>query len=115
MMTLGVADGVGGWADSGVDPSVFSQALMRYSFLASAPPPKHSTQPRPTPTEILQQGYDGVTADAEVKAGQSALSSRSPQRGGRARELGLHPASCRRGHRAHPPALPFAHDLRSRL
>lgn len=26
--TIGIADGVGGWEDSGVDPSHFSQALM---------------------------------------------------------------------------------------
>lgn len=33
---VGVADGVGGWASSGVDPAVFSKKLMRYTeeFLA---------------------------------------------------------------------------------
>lgn len=29
--SFGVADGVGGWASSGVDPSLFSQALMYHS------------------------------------------------------------------------------------
>ena len=30
-MSFGVADGVGGWVDSGVDPSLFSQALMYHA------------------------------------------------------------------------------------
>ena len=30
-ISLGVADGVGGWTDSGVDPSLFSQALMYHA------------------------------------------------------------------------------------
>jgi hypothetical protein len=30
-VSFGVADGVGGWASSGVDPSLFSQALMYHS------------------------------------------------------------------------------------
>lgn len=30
-ISFGVADGVGGWATSGVDPSLFSQALMYHS------------------------------------------------------------------------------------
>ncbi|KAI0273621.1 phosphatase 2C-like domain-containing protein [Gloeopeniophorella convolvens] len=30
-LSLGVADGVGGWASSGVDPSLFSQALMYHA------------------------------------------------------------------------------------
>ncbi|KAI0256686.1 phosphatase 2C-like domain-containing protein [Lactifluus subvellereus] len=30
-LSFGVADGVGGWASSGVDPSLFSQALMYHS------------------------------------------------------------------------------------
>lgn len=30
-VAFGVADGVGGWVDSGVDPSLFAQALMYYS------------------------------------------------------------------------------------
>lgn len=70
MTTLAVADGVGGWADSGVDPSVFSQALMYYSFKASAPPSQDSTQPRLRPSQIMQKGYDGVLEENEVKAGE---------------------------------------------
>jgi len=30
-VSFGVADGVGGWASSGIDPSLFSQALMYHS------------------------------------------------------------------------------------
>ena len=30
-ISFGVADGVGGWNDNGVDPSLFSQALMYHA------------------------------------------------------------------------------------
>ncbi|KAL7414575.1 phosphatase 2C-like domain-containing protein [Mrakia frigida] len=71
LTTLAVADGVGGWADSGVDPSVFSQALMYYSYKASAPPSSDSTQPRLRPSQIMQKGYDAVLEENEVKAGSA--------------------------------------------
>lgn len=78
MTTLGVADGVGGWAESGVDPSVFSQALMYFGWQASA-------MPQLGPGGILQKAYDDTLAEKEVKAGESVLRALVPmaaQRGG---------------------------------
>lgn len=80
LTTLAVADGVGGWADSGVDPSVFSQALMYYSYKASAPPSSDSTQPRLRPSQIMQKGYDAVLEENEVKAGESSFEAISSHR-----------------------------------
>ncbi|CED84244.1 Serine/threonine protein phosphatase [Phaffia rhodozyma] len=65
LTTLAVADGVGGWAESGVDPSVFSQALMYHAWKAAQG--DVSAQPK----DILQKAYDGVKVDAEVKAGSA--------------------------------------------
>ncbi|KAF5380829.1 hypothetical protein D9615_003946 [Tricholomella constricta] len=85
-VSLGVADGVGGWTDSGVDPSLFSQALMfhahRYSRNAWAGEPEID----PTldyeereeiegwemaPYECLDLAYGGVLREKFVQAGSS--------------------------------------------
>jgi protein phosphatase PTC7 len=34
-VSLGIADGVGGWVDSGIDPALFSQALMYFASRAA--------------------------------------------------------------------------------
>lgn len=83
-VSFGVADGVGGWVDSGVDPSLFSQALMyhahRYSRNAWAGEPEID----PTldyeereqiegwemaPLECLDLAYGGVLREKFVQAG----------------------------------------------
>ena len=81
---MGVADGVGGWTDSGVDPSLFSQALMyhahRYSKSSWAGEPE--TDPiqdseenqqvegwEMSPAECLELAYGGVLRERDVKAG----------------------------------------------
>ncbi|KAH6918592.1 phosphatase 2C-like domain-containing protein [Coprinopsis sp. MPI-PUGE-AT-0042] len=85
-VSFGVADGVGGWVDSGVDPSLFSQALMyhahRYSRNAWAGEPEID----PTldyeereqiegwemaPLECLDLAYGGVLREKFVQAGSS--------------------------------------------
>ncbi|PCH38203.1 hypothetical protein WOLCODRAFT_130753 [Wolfiporia cocos MD-104 SS10] len=85
-ISFGVADGVGGWVDSGVDPSLFSQALMyhahRYSKTAWAGEPE--TDPTQdydereqvdgwevTPAECLELAYGGVLRERYVQAGSS--------------------------------------------
>lgn len=60
----GVADGVGGWEDSGVDPSHFSQALMYHAWEAVKGLPEQS------PKTVLSQAYDGVQSEKGVIAGQ---------------------------------------------
>lgn len=85
-VSLGVADGVGGWVDSGVDPSLFSQALMyhahRYAKVGWAGEPEID----PTldyaereqvegwelrPMECMDLAHHGVLREREVLAGSS--------------------------------------------
>lgn len=88
-LSFGVADGVGGWVDVGVDPSVFSQALMyhahRYSRNAWAGEPEidpmQNYEEREevegwelTPEECLELAYGGVLRERSVEAGTSTSS-----------------------------------------
>ncbi|OAA71345.1 5-azacytidine resistance protein azr1 [Cordyceps fumosorosea ARSEF 2679] len=74
-VAFGVADGVGGWVDSGVDPADFSHGLCDY--MASAawehPPTPETTTTTTTLTarKLMQLGYDAVCADTSVRAGGS--------------------------------------------
>ncbi|OCH95553.1 protein serine/threonine phosphatase 2C [Obba rivulosa] len=85
-LSFGVADGVGGWVDSGVDPSLFSQALMfhsqRYFKMAWAGEPEiDPTQEYEEreqvegwelpPSECMKLAYDGVLRERLVTAGSS--------------------------------------------
>ncbi|KAH7914666.1 phosphatase 2C-like domain-containing protein [Hygrophoropsis aurantiaca] len=85
-IAFGVADGVGGWIDSGVDPSLFSQTLMyhahRYSQTSWAGEPEiDPTQEyedrekvegwEMTPFECLELAYHGVLRERFVVAGSS--------------------------------------------
>ncbi|KAI6108972.1 phosphatase 2C-like domain-containing protein [Pisolithus thermaeus] len=85
-VAFGVADGVGGWIDSGVDPSLFAQSLMyhahRHSRDAWAGEPEiDPTQDQPeragedgreiTPHQCLDLAYHSVLQDRLVEAGSS--------------------------------------------
>ncbi|KZP11994.1 hypothetical protein FIBSPDRAFT_898576 [Athelia psychrophila] len=85
-VSLGVADGVGGWVESGVDPSLFSQTLMfhahRYTRAAWAGEPEIDPtleyEEREevegwelTPKECLDLAYGGVLRERMVEAGSS--------------------------------------------
>ncbi|KAK4053181.1 Protein phosphatase 2C 7 [Microbotryomycetes sp. JL201] len=63
-VVMAVADGVGGWTESGVDPSHFSQALMFYA---------HGAVKRGIvdPKAILEQAYEDVLGEKGVVAGSS--------------------------------------------
>ncbi|KAG6890704.1 hypothetical protein C0995_005077 [Termitomyces sp. Mi166 len=80
-IAFGVSDGVGGWAESGVDPSLFSQALMfhahRYSRNAWAGEPEIDPtldyEEREeiegwemTPYECLDLAYGGVLREKQL-------------------------------------------------
>ena len=80
--SIGVADGVGGWVNMGVDPAMFSQALMfhahRYSKGAWAGEPE--TDPTQdfdepvegwelTPQECIDLAYGGVLREKSVICG----------------------------------------------
>jgi hypothetical protein len=83
-VSFGVADGVGGWAESGVDPSLYAQTLMyhahRYSRTAWAGEPE--TDPTQeyeerervegwelSPYDCLELAYHGVLRERLVEAG----------------------------------------------
>ncbi|KXN89267.1 hypothetical protein AN958_06021 [Leucoagaricus sp. SymC.cos] len=85
-VAFGVADGVGGWVESGVDPSLFSQALMyhahRYTRNAWAGEPEIDPtldyEEREqiegwemTPYECLGLAFHGVLREKQVQAGSS--------------------------------------------
>ncbi|KAH8910731.1 5-azacytidine resistance protein azr1 [Coniochaeta sp. PMI_546] len=76
-VALGVADGVGGWMDSGVDPADFSHAFCGYmaaeayehtSSDGAKQPPKTTTL---TARELMQKGYDAACRDPSIHAGGS--------------------------------------------
>ena len=69
-VAFGVADGVGGWADSGVDPSDFSHGLCEY-MSSIAQDTNLSITKRVYAGELLQKGYDSVVRDKAITAGGS--------------------------------------------
>ena len=85
-VSFGLADGVGGWVESGIDPSLFSQALMyhahRYSRNAWAGEPEIDPTMdyeereqiegwEMTPYECLDLAYGGVLRERYVQAGEN--------------------------------------------
>ncbi|KAK0673370.1 phosphatase 2C-like domain-containing protein [Cercophora samala] len=67
-VALGVADGVGGWMDSGVDPADFSHAFCDYMAASAVTAPD---DPPLTARELMQRGYEAVCHDKTIKAGGS--------------------------------------------
>lgn len=72
-LAFGIADGVGGWADSGVDPADFAHGLCDFMAWAAY---KWKTSSRdgkslPGAQELLQIGYDEVLNDGKIPAGGS--------------------------------------------
>ncbi|KAF4122948.1 hypothetical protein GMORB2_6496 [Geosmithia morbida] len=70
-VALGVADGVGGWVDSGVDPGDFSHGLCSYMADAARDFQTRDPNGRLTPRKIMQHGYDAVCRDRTIRAGGS--------------------------------------------
>jgi protein phosphatase PTC7 len=75
-ITFGVADGVGGWADSGVDAADFAHALCDNMASASIHYPDSfggsANAPHPLrPTDLLEHGYQSVLQDRRILAGGS--------------------------------------------
>ena len=63
---LGVADGVGGWTENGIDPAHYSNALLYYATQYAK---KQGTVP--PPQETLEHAFQQVNDDASVEAGSS--------------------------------------------
>ncbi|KAJ5555434.1 hypothetical protein N7535_007869 [Penicillium sp. DV-2018c] len=71
-VAFGVADGVGGWTESRVDPADFSHGLCGY--MAQTAQTWHEPAERLRPKQLLQAGYDQVVADSTIRAGGSTAS-----------------------------------------
>lgn len=74
-VALGVADGVGGWMDSGVDPADFSHGFCDYmaaaAYEAATPGGQNQRRPPLTARGLMQVGYESICADSSVPAGGS--------------------------------------------
>ncbi|KAH7408293.1 phosphatase 2C-like domain-containing protein [Phaeosphaeria sp. MPI-PUGE-AT-0046c] len=69
--TFGVADGVGGWVESGLDPADFSHGLCEYMTCAARSWPQGSNTTSLHPKDLLQVAYDEVTEDESIEGGGS--------------------------------------------
>ncbi|PGH01335.1 hypothetical protein AJ80_09025 [Polytolypa hystricis UAMH7299] len=68
-VAFGVADGVGGWASSGVDPADFSHSFC--SYMAQAARDWNSEADRLRARALMQMGYDRCIDDKSIYAGGS--------------------------------------------
>lgn len=64
---FGIADGVGGWATSGVDPAEFSHGFCHYMAETTL----EWTHGRLTPRMLMEIGYQNIFDDPSVPAGGS--------------------------------------------
>jgi protein phosphatase PTC7 len=69
--TFGVADGVGGWVESGLDPADFSHGLCEYMTCAARSWPQGSNTTSLHPKDLLQVAYDEVLEDGNIEGGGS--------------------------------------------
>ncbi|KAL5557252.1 hypothetical protein UlMin_039488 [Ulmus minor] len=69
---IGVADGVGGWAEVGVDAGLFSRELMSNSVMAIREEPKDSIDP----ARVLEKAHSGTKAKGSSTACIIALTDK---------------------------------------
>lgn len=69
-VAIGVADGVGSWSENGIDPALFSQALMYHSSILFSSQPTASTS-QATPKKILADAFKKVQLEKGIPAGSS--------------------------------------------
>lgn len=65
-VAFGLADGVGGWQDQGVDPSKYSHGLCKVMVETAA---EQHAGTLPKPRDLLQIAYEAVTKDPRIPAG----------------------------------------------
>ncbi|KAI0483223.1 protein serine/threonine phosphatase 2C [Xylariaceae sp. FL0804] len=70
-LAFGVADGVGGWEESGVDPADFSHSFCDYMASAAYEHRPDARAPPLTARSLMQRGYDDVCKDKSIPAGGS--------------------------------------------
>ncbi|PPD95073.1 hypothetical protein GOBAR_DD07913 [Gossypium barbadense] len=74
---VGVADGVGGWADLGVDAGLYSRELMSNSVSAIREEPKGSIDP----ARVLEKAHSSTKAKGSSTACIIALTDQRPEMG----------------------------------
>lgn len=70
-VALGVADGVGGWVDSGVDPADFAHGFCDYMAHAAYTHKAEEWNPPLGARSLMQRGYEDICKDDTVRAGGS--------------------------------------------
>ncbi|KAI0466468.1 protein serine/threonine phosphatase 2C [Xylaria cf. heliscus] len=73
-VAFGVADGVGGWEESGVDPADFAHSFCDYMASAAYGYKSGNGEIPLAPRALMQRGYDDVCSDRSVHAGGSTAS-----------------------------------------
>lgn len=68
---FGVADGVGGWVESGLDPADFAHGLCEFMSCAARSFPHGFNTTSLHPRDLLQVAYDEVTDDDTIEGGGS--------------------------------------------
>lgn len=68
-VAFGVTDGVGGYAERGIDSAHFSHGLCRNLAKAARDPGESAA--RLTARDLLERGYDGLVAEQRVRGGGS--------------------------------------------
>jgi protein phosphatase PTC7 len=69
-VAFGIADGVGGWANSGVDPADFSHGLCSYMAKIARTWP-HAEQSSLKVRDLMEMGFQAVIDDPSVSGGGS--------------------------------------------
>lgn len=70
-VAFGVADGVGGWVDSGVDPADFAHGICDYMAHAAYTYQAEAGKPPYNARSLMQRGYEAICKDDSVRAGGS--------------------------------------------
>lgn len=65
-VAVGVADGVGGWAELGIDAGAYARLLMQNARTAAEANAQNNT--RPCPQDILERAYDGTQVQGSSTA-----------------------------------------------
>ena len=69
-VAFGVADGVGGWSDSGIDSAHFSHGLCQWMARIAKGAPYSEKRYLP-PQTLLQNAYNGIVKDGKIEGGGS--------------------------------------------
>ena len=67
-MAFGVTDGVGGWADSGIDSADFSHGICNYMAESAR---DYGSSTDLTARRLMEMGYERIVADETIVGGGS--------------------------------------------